>query len=155
MLWLCLSPVYKQTVASSLRGVGKSICLITVLTEIYFWLVREKLRIFPFGQYIVENVVFLAFWQHKLSQVQNRNGGWEEMYKNVNTVSDGFSAHASDATARRHYRWRRTLLGRRVCKCVDVYIITLSCTWQIYALFERLLVTSFCTITISIDLLAV
>jgi len=34
----------------------------------------------------------------------------------------------------------RTLLGRRVCKRVDVYIITLSCTWQIYALSERLLV---------------
>ena len=34
----------------------------------------------------------------------------------------------------------RTLLGRRVCKRVDVYIITLSCTWRIYALSERLLV---------------
>jgi len=50
--------------------------------------VPEKLRIFPFGQYIVGNVVFLAFW--RLSQVQNRNGACEEMYKNVNTVSDGF-----------------------------------------------------------------
>jgi len=65
---------------------------------------REKLRIFPFGQYIVGNVAFLAFWRH--SQVQNWNGGWGEMYKNVNTISDGFSAHASDATARRHYQWR-------------------------------------------------
>jgi len=64
-------------------------------------LVREKLRIFPFRQYIVGNDAFLAFWRH--SQVQYRNGGWGEMYKNVNTVSDGFSAHA---TARRHYRWR-------------------------------------------------
>ena len=33
-----------------------------------------------------------------------------------------------------------TLLGRHVCKRVDVYIITVSCTWQIYALSERLLV---------------
>jgi len=33
-----------------------------------------------------------------------------------------------------------TLLGRRVCKRVDVYIITLSCTWQLYALSECLLV---------------
>jgi len=33
---------------------------------------REKLKIFPFGQYIVGNVVFLAFWRH--SQVQNQNG---------------------------------------------------------------------------------
>jgi len=32
------------------------------------------------------------------------------------------------------------IIGRRVCKRVDVYIITLSCTWQIYALSERLLV---------------
>jgi len=34
----------------------------------------------------------------------------------------------------------RTLLGRRVCKRADVYMITLSCTWRIYALSERLLV---------------
>jgi len=36
----------------------------------------------------------------------------------------------------------RSLLGRRVCKRVDVglYVITLSCTWRIYALSERLLV---------------
>jgi len=88
--------------------------------------------------YIVGNVILLAFWRH--SQVQNRNGGWETMYKNVNTIFDRFSAHASDATARRHYRWRRTLLGRRVCKHVDVYIITSSCTWRIYALSECLLV---------------
>ena len=33
-----------------------------------------------------------------------------------------------------------TLLGRCLCKRVDVYIITILCTWQIYALFERLLV---------------
>jgi len=33
-----------------------------------------------------------------------------------------------------------TLLARRVCKRVDVYIITLSCTWRIYALSEHLLV---------------
>jgi len=33
-----------------------------------------------------------------------------------------------------------TLLGRRVCKRVDVYIITLSCTWRTYAVSERLLV---------------
>jgi len=29
---------------------------------------------------------------------------------------------------------------RCLCKRVDVYIITLSCTWRIYALSERLLV---------------
>jgi len=32
----------------------------------------------------------------------------------------------------------RTFLWRRVCKRVDVYIITLLCTWWIYALSERL-----------------
>jgi len=32
------------------------------------------------------------------------------------------------------------LLGRCLCKHVDVYIITLSCTWRIYALSECLLV---------------
>ena len=109
---------------------------------------HEKLRIFPFGQYVVRNVVFLAFWWR--SQVQNRNRGCEEMYKNVNTVSDGFF---------RTHQWRHstpslsmtslslagvycasTLLGRCLCKRVDVYIITLSCTWRIYALSECLLV---------------
>jgi len=35
-----------------------------------------------------------------------------------------------------------TLLGRCLCKHVDVYIITLSCTWRIYALSECLLVFS-------------
>ena len=34
----------------------------------------------------------------------------------------------------------QTLLGRRVCKYVDVYMITLSCTWRTCALSERLLV---------------
>ena len=43
--------------------------------------VREKLRIFPYGQYIVGNVVLLAF--RRCSQFQDRSGGWGEMYKNV------------------------------------------------------------------------
>jgi len=36
----------------------------------------------------------------------------------------------------------RTYITReaRICKRVDVYMITLLCTWQIYALSERLLV---------------
>ena len=73
------------------------------------------------------------------------------MYKNVNTVSDEFF--------RTRLQWRHstpvlsmtslslaavycasTLLGRCLCKRVDVCIITLSCTWQIYALSERLIV---------------
>ena len=75
------------------------------------------------------------------------------MYKNVNTLSPFrwiFSGHASHATAividdviiigRRRIYCASTLLGRCLCKRVDVYIITLSCTWQIYALSERLLV---------------
>jgi len=45
----------------------------------------------------------------------------------------------------RHYHWQATRLlrkyiGRCLCKRVDVYIITLLCTWRIYALSERLLV---------------
>jgi len=40
----------------------------------------------------------------------------------------------------------RTLLGRRVCKRLDVqYVITLSCTWRIYALSERFLVLTVAT----------
>ena len=69
------------------------------------------------------------------------------MYKNVNTVSDGFSTHATDAVViddviiigRRRVYCECTLLGRCICKCVDVYIITLSCTWRIYALSEVLI----------------
>jgi len=61
-----------------------------------------------------------------------------------------FSGHASRATAvviddviiigRRRVYCASTLLGRCLCKRADVYIITLSCTWRIYALSERLLV---------------
>ena len=41
---------------------------------------------------------------------------------------------------RRRVYCASTLLGRCLCKRVDVYVITLSCTWRIYALSERLLV---------------
>jgi len=39
-------------------------------------------------------------------------------------------------------RLLRKYIGRCLCKRVDVYIITLSYTWQIYALSEHLLVNS-------------
>jgi len=63
-----------------------------------------------------------------------------------------FSAqkYASHATAvviddviiigRRRVDCASTLLGRCLCKRVDMYIITLSCTWRIYAFSECLLV---------------
>ena len=41
---------------------------------------------------------------------------------------------------RRRIYYTSTLLRRCLCKRVDMYIITLSCTWRIYALSERLLV---------------
>jgi len=59
------------------------------------------LRIFPYRRYIIGNVVILAFWRY--SQVQDRSGSWGAMYKNVNTVSNGFSTHTR---AYRYYRWR-------------------------------------------------
>jgi len=43
--------------------------------------VREKLMIFPYGQYIVGIYVSLTFWL--CSQVQDRSGVLGEMYKNV------------------------------------------------------------------------
>jgi len=151
ILWCLILSVSVQSInrlrrgVIAARGVGKSICLITVLTEI----VREKLRTFPFGQYIIGNDTFLAFWWR--SQVQNRNGGCEEMYKNVNTVSDEFfRTKICQSRHSRRYRWHhyhsqatrllRKYIGRCLHKRVDVYIITLSCTWRIYALSERLLV---------------
>jgi len=42
-------------------------------------LVHEKLRIFPYRQYIVGNVVLLVFWW--CSQVQDQSRGWGEIYK--------------------------------------------------------------------------
>jgi len=75
------------------------------------------------------------------------------MYKNVNTVSEILMDFPRTPVTPQHAviiddiivvgrRLLRTyiLLGRRVCKRVDVYVITLSCTWRIYALCERLLV---------------
>jgi len=46
--------------------------------------VCEKLTIFPYGQDIVGNVILLAFRRH--SQVQDRSGDLEEMYKNVTVI---------------------------------------------------------------------
>ena len=40
------------------------------------------------------------------------------------------------------YQCACTLLERRVCKRVDVQLITLLCTWRTYALSERLLVNT-------------
>ena len=47
--------------------------------------VCEKLTVFPYGQDIVGNVVLLAFWRY--SQVQDRSGALEEMYKNVTVIT--------------------------------------------------------------------
>jgi len=44
-------------------------------------LVREKLTVFPYTAYIIEICVELAFLWY--SQVQDRSGGWHEMYTNV------------------------------------------------------------------------
>jgi len=66
--------------------------------------VREKLRIFPFGQYIVGNDAFLAFWWR--SQVQNRNGGCEEIFKNVITSDEFFRTKIRQSRHSRRYRWR-------------------------------------------------
>jgi len=45
----------------------------------------EKLTIYPYGQYIVENVFSFAFRQY--SQIQDRNGGLREMCKNITVVT--------------------------------------------------------------------
>ena len=101
-------------------------------------LVREKLRIFPYGQYIVGTVVLLAFWRY--SQFQDRSGGWGEMYKNVTPFPMDFphtpqhSVHGAitPSLAGVYCACTCTLLGRRICKHADVYMITLSCSWRIY-----------------------
>jgi len=69
------------------------------------------------------------------------------MYKNVTPFPMDFSHRPQHAVhGAMTSLWSagiycaRTLLGRRVCKRVDVYMITLSCTWRIYALSDRLLV---------------
>ena len=57
-------------------------------------------------EYFYTNNISLETLLHWLSEDIVRfkiEWGWGEMYKNVNTISDGFSAHA---IARRHYRWR-------------------------------------------------
>jgi len=44
-----------------------------------------KVDIFLYGQDIDGNIVLLAFWWY--SQVQDRSGGFGEMYKNVTIIS--------------------------------------------------------------------
>jgi len=48
-------------------------------------IVCEKLTLFPYGQDIVGNIILLAFWWY--SQVQDRSGGFGEMYKYVTLIS--------------------------------------------------------------------
>jgi len=69
------------------------------------------------------------------------------MYKNVTPVPMDFphmpqhAAHGlMTSLSLAGVYCARTLLGRGVCKRVDVYMMTLSCTWLIYALSERILV---------------
>ena len=92
---------------------------------------------------------FIGFWRY--SQVQDRSGGFGEMYKNVALISRKMDFTHTPQHAVQPWvpmtslsltgvYCARTLLGRRVCKRADVYMITLSCTWRIYALSERLLV---------------
>jgi len=51
---------------------------------------REKLRIFPCGQYIIENVIFVAFWRH--SQVQIKMGVVKKCTKMSTPFQMNFSA---------------------------------------------------------------
>jgi len=102
-------------------------------------LMHEKLRIFPYGQYIVGNVVILAFWRY--SQVQDQSGGGGEMYKNVNTISNGFSAHATACRhATRHFKmedrppawviYHWLLILRNTIKLIShIYCIDCSSDW--------------------------
>ena len=101
----------------------------------------EKLRIFQYGQYIIKIYVSLAFWR----------GVSEKCTKKVTLISRKMDFLHMPQHA---IQWwapmmsllmagvycTRTLLGRRICKRLDLYMITLSCSWQIYALYERLLV---------------
>jgi len=66
--------------------------------------VKSCSRIFPFGQYIVGNVTFLAFWRH--SRVQKIETGVDEKCTKMYTVSVrcfGFVAHSSKLLRKRGY----------------------------------------------------
>ena len=98
------------------------------------------------------NLCFIGFMM--IQPGSRSKWGFRRNVKNVTFISrkmDFFctrhSTPYSDERRWRHYRWQAStvqvhyyLLRRRVCKRVDVYMITLSCTWRIYALSERLLV---------------
>ena len=104
---------------------------------------REKLRIFPF----ISLETSFSWLSDDIVRFNSKWGLW----RNVQKCQHRFRwVFPHDATARRrywwrHYHWQATRLlckyiGRCLCERVDVYIITLSCTWRIYALSERLLV---------------
>jgi len=61
-----------------------SVCL-WALIPVFNSDMREKLIIFPYGQYIIETYVLLAFWRY--NQVHDRSGVLGEMYKNVTVIS--------------------------------------------------------------------
>jgi len=63
-------------------------------------LLCEKLTIFPYADYIVEFFVKLAFLIY--SQVQDRSGGWREMYTNVSVKIRNMAIAAATAVGWRH-----------------------------------------------------
>jgi len=151
LVWLLHSPSERSETGRDYVFTLVCLCALSPIglngwnAEKCIWLVHEKLRIFLYGQYTIGNVLSLAFWRY--SHVQDWSRGWGEMYKNVRPFLMDFphtpqhavhGAMTSLSLARVYCA--RTLLGRRVCKRVDVYMITLSRTWRIYALSERLLV---------------
>ena len=99
------------------------------------WLVREKLRIFRYGQYIIGNAVLLAFWWYNQVQDRSRSGGFGEMYKNVTLISCIMDfLHTPQHAVQRWVPMTSLSLAGLYCARTlraDVYMITLSCTWQI------------------------
>jgi len=105
-------------------------------------LVREKLRIFPYGQYM--SIYWLS---GDIVRFKVKMGIEEKCTKMLTPFPMDFphtpqhAVHgAMTSLALAGIYCARTLLGRCVYKRVDVYMITLSCTWRIYALCEHLLV---------------
>jgi len=99
------------------------------LATSFSWLSDDKVRF----------KIEMGLWRH-VQKCQHRFR-WIFPHKNT-PVTPQHAVVIDDVLiiGRRRIYCASTLQGRCLCKRVDVYIITLSCTWWIYALSERLLV---------------
>jgi len=101
---------------------------VLIMVLIDFWLVCEKLTIFPYAEYIVEFCVRVAFLWY--SQVQDRRRGWHEIHVQKRNSKHKRASCRSGPVAVyscRHIRWPRPTSPRTVASTCQGCAIPVIC----------------------------